>query len=85
MKKRLNTFERYLTLWVALCMAGGVLIGSAAPQLAAALRGLEFGTGSHINAPIAILIWLMITPMMMKVDFAAVRNVGRRGSSLLCW
>jgi ACR3 family arsenite transporter len=83
MKKRLNTFERYLTLWVALCMAGGVLIGSAAPQLAAALRGLEFGTGSHINAPIAILIWLMITPMMMKVDFGSIRNVGRRPRGLL--
>jgi ACR3 family arsenite transporter len=83
MKKRLNTFERYLTLWVALCMVGGVLIGSAAPQLAAALRGIEFGKGSHINAPIAILIWLMITPMMMKVDFGSIRNVGRRPRGLL--
>ena len=83
MKKRLNTFERYLTLWVALCMVGGVLIGSAAPQLAAVLRGLEFGAGSHINAPIAVLIWLMITPMMMKVDFGSIRDVGRRPRGLL--
>jgi len=46
-----------------------------------ALRGLEFGQGSQINAPIAILIWLMITPMMMKVDFTAIRNVeGSRGA-----
>jgi ACR3 family arsenite transporter len=83
MKKRLNTFERYLTVWVVLCMVGGVLIGSAAPEVAAALRGLEFGTGSHINAPIAVLIWLMITPMMMKVDFGSIRNVGRRPRGLL--
>ena len=83
MKKRLKIFERYLTLWVALCMLGGVLIGSVAPQLAAALRGLEFGSGSHINVPIAVLIWLMITPMMMKVDFGSIRNVGRRPRGLL--
>jgi ACR3 family arsenite transporter len=83
MKKRLNTFERYLTLWVVLCMVGGVLIGSAAPQFAGALRGMEFGAGSHINAPIAVLIWLMITPMMMKVDFGSIRNVGRRPRGLL--
>ena len=41
-----------------------------------ALRGLEFGAGSQINVPIAVLIWLMIMPMMMKVDFASIRNVG---------
>jgi ACR3 family arsenite transporter len=47
------------------------------------LRGVEFGTGSHINVPIAVLIWLMIIPMMMKVDFASLRNVGRRPQGLL--
>ena len=46
------------------------------------LRGLEFGAGSQINVPIAILIWLMITPMMMKVDFGSIRNVGRRPRGL---
>jgi len=81
--KRLRTFERYLTLWVALCMAAGIAFGRIAAGAVAALRGLEFGSGSHINVPIAVLIWLMITPMMMKVDFAAVRQVGRRPRGLL--
>ena len=76
-------FERYLSLWVALCMAAGVLFGKLLPAFTAALRGLEFGKGSQINVPIAVLIWLMITPMMMKVDFSSVRNVGRRPAGLL--
>ena len=80
--KRLNPFERYLSLWVGLCMVVGVVIGRAAPGLMDALRGLEFGQGSQINIPIAILIWLMITPMMMKVDFGAIRQVGRRPRGL---
>ena len=82
-KKQLNPFERYLTVWVGLCMVAGVLLGQAAPGLVQALRGMEFGQGSHINLPIAILIWLMITPMMMKVDFASIRRVGERPSGLL--
>ena len=81
--KRLNVFERYLTLWVGLCMVAGVLLGKAAPRFMRGLRGLEFGAGSQINVPIAVLIWLMITPMMMKVDFGAIRNVGRRPRGLL--
>jgi len=80
--KRLNLFERYLSLWVGLCMVVGVMIGRAAPGLMDTLRGLEFGQGSQINIPIAILIWLMITPMMMKVDFGAIRQVGRRPRGL---
>ena len=52
------------------------------PQAIQALRALEFGRGSQINVPIAVLIWLMITPMMMKVDFTAIRNVGRRPAGL---
>jgi arsenite transporter len=75
-------FERYLSLWVALCMAAGVVAGKAAPAAVQAIRGLEFGRGSQINAPIAVLIWLMITPMMMKVDFGAIRNVGRKPAGL---
>lgn len=82
-KKRLNLFERYLTLWVGLCMIVGVVLGKALPGLVDALRRLEFGSGSQINAPIAVLIWLMIIPMMMKVDFSAIRNVGRRPRGLL--
>jgi arsenite transporter len=80
--KRLNVFERYLSLWVGLCMVAGVVLGYAAPGFMSGLRRLEFGDGSQINVPIAILIWLMITPMMMKVDFGAIRNVGRRPRGL---
>ncbi len=79
---RLAFFERYLSLWVALCMAAGLALGKLLPSAVESLRGLEFGRGSQINVPIAILIWLMITPMMMKVDFGAIRNVGRKPAGL---
>ena len=81
-RKRLKFFERFLSLWVALCMAVGVMLGLAAPGLMQQVRSLEFGAGSQINIAIAVLIWLMITPMMMKVDFGSVRNVGRRPRGL---
>ena len=79
----LGFFERYLSLWVALCMAAGILLGKILPTLTASLRRLEIGEGSQINAVIAVLIWLMITPMMMKVDFSSVKNVGKRPTGLL--
>jgi arsenite transporter len=79
----LGTFERYLSLWVVLCMAAGIGLGKLLPAAVASIRGVEFAKGSQINAPIAVLIWLMITPMMMKVDFSSVRNVGRRPAGLL--
>ena len=63
-------------------MVVGVVLGLTAPGLMQGLRSLEFGAGSQINVPIAILIWLMITPMMMKVDFGSIRNVGRRPRGL---
>ena len=81
--KQLGRFERYLTLSVASCMLAGVALGLLAPGMTDSLRRLEFGAGSHINVPIAVLIWLMITPMMMKVDFAAVKNVGKRPRGLM--
>jgi ACR3 family arsenite transporter len=81
--KRLNVFERYLTLWVALCMVAGVLLGRLVPGIVGVLRGMEFGTGSRINLPIAVLIWLMIYPMMLKIDFASVLGVRRRPRGLL--
>jgi ACR3 family arsenite transporter len=79
----LGVFERYLSLWVVLCMVAGVGLGKLMPGSVELLRGFEFGQGSQINAAIAILIWLMITPMMMKVDFSSIRNVGRKPSGLL--
>lgn len=82
-RKKLNYFERYLSLWVGACMLAGILLGKLIPGLTDTLRRFEFGQGSQINVPIAILIWLMITPMMMKVDFTSIRNVGRRPRGLL--
>ena len=80
--KRLGFFERYLTFWVVLCMAAGVLLGKVLPDLTAAIRSLEIGRNSQVNGPIAVLIWLMITPMMMKVDFGSLRQIGQRPGGL---
>ncbi len=80
--KRLAFFERYLTVWVCLCMAVGVAFGKLAPQFTASVSQLEFVSGSHVNAPIAVLIWLMIYPMMLKVDFSAIDGVARRPRGL---
>ncbi len=82
-KKRLNLFERYLTAWVAVCMVAGLALGKWAPRVVAALRDMEFGGGSQVNVPIAVLIWLMIIPMMMKVDFGAIMNIRRKPRGLL--
>jgi len=81
--KRLSVFERYLTVWVGLCMVAGVALGKLLPGLTDSLRKTEFGEGSHINVPIAILIWLMIYPMMLKIDFSSILGVGRRPRGLV--
>ena len=78
--KRLSFFERYLSLWVALCIVAGVAIGKGAPGAMAALSRLEV---RQVNLPIAVLIWLMIYPMMLRIDFAALRGVGQRPKGLL--
>jgi len=81
--KKLGFFDRYLSFWVAACMVVGILLGNLLPSFIAAVREIEFGKGSHINLPIAVLIWLMITPMMMKVDFTAVVRVGQKPRGVL--
>jgi len=81
--KRLNVFERWLTLWVALCMVAGVALGKLFPGATDAVRKLEFGEGSQINVAIAVLIWLMVYPMMLKIDFTSLAGVGRRPKGLL--
>src|SRR5690606_9061874 len=68
--KRLDFFERYLTVWVGACMVAGVALGNAFPDATAALARWQFGTDSHVNVAIAVLIWLMIYPMMLRVDFS---------------
>ena len=80
--KRLAFFERYLTIWVFLCMVVGVAFGKIAPAITTDLSQLEFVAGSHVNAPIAVLIWLMIYPMMLKVDFGAIGGVAKRPKGL---
>lgn len=82
-KKRLGFFERFLTLWVFICMVIGVTIGKFFPEITDALRKMEFGEGSQINIPIAVLIWLMIYPMMLKIDFTSVLNVRKKPKGLL--
>lgn len=72
-------FEKYLTLWVALCMVAGVLIGRFLPGIPAFLGRFEY---ANVSIPIAILIWLMIYPMMLKVDFQSIRNVGKNPKGL---
>jgi ACR3 family arsenite transporter len=78
--RRLDPFARYLPLWVALCIAAGVGLGRLAPGLVEGLSRLEV---SRVNLPIAVLIWLMIYPMMLRIDFAALRGVGQRPAGLL--
>lgn len=72
-------FEKYLTLWVALCMVLGVLIGKFIPGIPNFLGRFEY---ANVSIPIAILIWLMIYPMMLKVDFHSIKNVGRNPKGL---
>ena len=81
--KRLAFFERYLSLWVFLCMIAGVAVGKIFPELTAALSQMQFGRGSQVNIPIGVLLWLMIYPMMLKVDFGAIGGIARKPKGLL--
>lgn len=81
--KRLNFFERYLSLWVIICMVIGVALGKTMPGVVSSLSKLEFGKGSQVNIPIAVLIWLMIYPMMLKIDFGSLVGITKRPKGLL--
>jgi arsenite transporter len=81
--RRLGVFERWLSLWVVLCMVVGVALGTLLPALTDGLRRLEFGERSRINVPIAVLLWLMIYPMMLRIDLASVLGVRRRPRGIL--
>ena len=78
-KSGINVFQKYLTLWVILCMAAGILIGKFLPGIPQFLNQFEY---ARVSIPMAILIWLMIYPMMMKVDFQSIRNVGKNPKGL---
>ena len=81
--KQLAFFERYLTVWVFFCMIAGVVIGRIFPDLTAMLSKVEFGRGSQVNIPIGVLLWLMIYPMMLKVDFSAIGGIAGRPKGLI--
>ncbi len=68
----MSRFERYLTLWVALCIVTGIALGHFLPRVFHAIGSAEI---AHVNLPVAALIWLMIIPMLMKVDFGALAQV----------
>lgn len=72
-------FQKYLTLWVILCMGAGILIGKFLPAIPGFLNRFEY---AKVSIPMAILIWLMIYPMMMKVDFQSIKNIGKNPKGL---
>ncbi|HWQ74826.1 MAG: ACR3 family arsenite efflux transporter [Oscillospiraceae bacterium] len=76
----ISFFEKYLTIWVLLCMAAGILIGKFLPVIPDVLEKFQY---AGQNLPIAILIWIMIFPMMMKIDFQSIKNVRKNPSGIL--
>ena len=76
----MGLFERFLSVWVALAIVTGLLAGSLFPDLFATVAGLEY---AHVNLVIAVLIWLMIYPMMVQVDFTSVKDVGKKPKGLV--
>jgi ACR3 family arsenite transporter len=75
----MGLFERYLSLWVALCIAAGVGLGIASPKVFEAIAAIEYAS---VNLVVAVLIWVMIYPMMVNVDFASLKNVGKKPKGL---
>ena len=78
-KSAISVFQRYLTVWVIMCMVIGILIGKFLTQIPDFLNRFEY---AKVSIPMAILIWLMIYPMMMKVDFQSIKNVGKNPKGL---
>lgn len=76
----MGLFERYLTVWVGLGILAGVGLGLLTPTTFAAIAAIEF---AHVNGIVAVLIWIMIHPMMIQIDFAAVKDVGKRPQGLI--
>lgn len=78
--KHIGFFEKYLTLWVALCIAAGIAIGHFAGDSIKVLSNIEL---YNVNIPVAVLIWAMIYPMMLQVDFSSIKNVGKKPKGLM--
>lgn len=70
----MGVFERYLTVWVFLCIAVGILLGQVLPKVFHAVGAMEV---AHVNLPVAVLIWLMIIPMLLKIELKEIKGVGR--------
>ena len=79
-KQGIGVFEKYLTIWVTLCIIIGIAVGQWLPAIPQTLSKFEY---ANVSIPVAILIWLMIYPMMLKVDFQSVKNVGRRPKGII--
>jgi ACR3 family arsenite transporter len=79
-KKKMAFFERYLSVWVALCIGVGILIGYLAGDDISFLSDMEI---YNVNLPIAILIWMMIYPMMLQIDFSSIKGVGKAPKGLI--
>lgn len=75
----MGLFERYLSVWVALCIGAGMGLGVAVPNLFEAVAGIEY---ARVNLVVAVFIWVMIYPMMVNVDFASLKNVGKKPKGL---
>ena len=75
----MGLFERYLSLWVALCIASGVILGIAIPELFEAIASIKYAS---VNLVVAVFIWVMIYPMMVNVDFASLKDVGKKPKGL---
>ena len=73
-------FERYLSVWVGLCIVAGVGLGYAMPGVFASIAALEY---AHVNLIVAVLIWLMIYPMMVQIDFGSIKDVGKKPKGLV--
>ncbi len=76
----MGIFERYLSLWVGLCIITGVILGSVAPEWFVHIAELEF---AHVNIIVAVLIWVMIYPMMVQIDLKSIKDVGKRPKGLI--
>lgn len=73
----MNLFERYLSVWVALCIAIGILLGQVVPSVFRVIGGLEI---ARVNLPVGLLIWIMIIPMLLRIDFGALGRSKRTGA-----
>lgn len=79
-KKQIGFFEKYLTLWVALCIVAGIVIGNFSGESVSILSKIEI---FKVNIPVAIFVWFMIYPMMLQIDFSSIKNVGKRPKGLI--